>query len=342
MPTPTPIVIAHRGASGYLPEHTLAAYELAARQGADYLEPDVVPTRDGVLVVRHENDISGTTDVAEHPELADRRTTKVVDGREITGWFTEDLTLAEIRTLRARERLPHLRGTTHDGRYDVATLDDVLALRERLALELGREIGVYVEAKHPTYFAGLGLALEESLLAALRHAGLDRPEAPAFVQCFELGTLRRLRHELGAQVRQVFLATGFDDTPRDEVAAGTTRTYGELLAPDSLTALQDTVDGLGPRATMLLPHDDASPTGLGPPTTLLADAHAAGLVVHPWTFRAENHFLPAPVHGPGDEAAHGDLTAYLMTHLEAGVDGIFTDHPDLGVAARDAFLRSRA
>ncbi|MFK5689856.1 glycerophosphodiester phosphodiesterase family protein [Ornithinimicrobium sp. LYQ92] len=333
MPDPRPLVIAHRGASGYLPEHTLAAYELAARQGADYLEPDVVATRDGVLVARHENEISGTTDIADRPRFADRRTTKVVDGREVTGWFTEDLTLEELRTLRARERLPHLRGTDRDGEHPVATLAEIVDLRGRLSAELGREIGLYIETKHPTYFAGLGLALEEPLLAELDRAGLEGPGAPVFLQCFELTNLRRMRHRLGSGLRQVFLASAPDRVPYDLVVAGTPTSYRELLGDEGMARLAGDVDGIGPAREMVVPR---TPEGaLGRPTRLVERAHRAGLVVHPWTLRAENHFLPPALHGPGGESAHGDLAAEATAYLEAGVDGFFTDHPDLGVSARD-------
>lgn len=240
----TPVVIAHRGASGHRPEHTLAAYELAARMGADYLEPDVVSTADGVLVCRHENDISGTTDIAEHPEFADRRTTRLIDGQEVTGWFTEDLTLAELRTLRAVERLPRLRAANraHDGAFPVPTLAELLRLRSELARELARPIGVYVETKHPTYFAQAGLALEEPLAADLRAAGLgdvtaDEEFPLVYLQCFEHGSLHRLRHELGLGAPRVLLVQ--DPGP-------------ELLTPDGLRDLAGRVEGLGPDKSLVL------------------------------------------------------------------------------------------
>jgi glycerophosphoryl diester phosphodiesterase len=342
-----PVVIGHRGACGYRPEHTLASFELAARQGADYLEPDVVATQDGVLVVRHENEISGTTDVASRPELADRRTTRTVDGVPVTGWFTEDLTLAELRGLRAVERLPDLRpaNRVHDGVHLVPTFAEVLQLRERLSRELGREIGVYPETKHPTHFRERGLPLEEPLLAVLQEAGLDRRDAPVLVQSFEPSGLARLR-ELGSRVRQVLLATDWDEVPHDGTRAGAHsdaprvwragRTYADLMSPRGLAALEGVVDGLGPDKRMVLPW--SADGGLGRPTRLVADAHAAGLVVHPWTFRAENHFLPPRLRRGDDPAGLGDLRAELDAYLEAGVDGVFTDHPDVAVAV----LRTRA
>lgn len=327
-----PILIAHRGASGYRPEHTAASYELAARLGADYLEPDLVPTADGHLVIRHENEVSGTTDIADRPEFADRRTTRTVDGVSVTGWFTEDLTLDELRSLRARERLPELRpdSATHDGTYSVLTLVDLLDLRARLSHEHGRELGVYIETKHPTYFRGIGLPLEEALVAALEAADLNRSDAPVVVQSFERGNLATLRRELGAQVRLVFLAND-RGAPYDLVAAGDGRRTSDLLTPPGLADLAEVADGLGPHKDLVLGRTPDG--GLGEPTSLVADAHAAGLVVHPWTFRAENYFLPTDLRSGPDPAAHGDVVTEMRAHLAAGVDGIFTDHTDLGVQA---------
>ncbi len=347
-PAAGPVVIGHRGACGYRPEHTLAGYELAARQGADFIEPDLVATRDGVLVARHENEISASTDVAARPELADRRTTRTVDGVEVSGWFTEDLTLAELREVRAVEPLPLLRrrNREHDGRHQVPTIEEILLLRERLCEELGREVGVYPETKHPTHFRELGLPLEEPLLEALRSAGLDRADAPVFVQSFELSNLVLMRHEMGSRMPQVLLASGWDDTPY-YLARGRARrhapqvwgagtTYRELLSRGGLAALagRGVVDGIGPDKTMVLPWgSDGLP---GAPTSLVEDAHAAGVVVHPWTFRAENAFLPPALRHGSDPAARGRLIDELTAYLQAGVDGMFTDQPDLGAAARDA------
>src|SRR5688572_22955324 len=229
----SPIVIGHRGASGYRPEHTLAAYRLAIRLGADYVEPDLVSTKDGVLVTRHENEISGTTDVADRPEFADRRTTKVIDGVSLTGWFTEDFTLAELRTLRAVERLPDVReeNTLYDGLYQVPTLDEVLELREELSRELRREVGVYIETKHPTYFDGIDLSLEEPLTEDLDEAGLDRRNSPVFVQSFETANLRELDGVVDVPLVQLMSATG---APADLVAAGDPRTYADLATAEGL------------------------------------------------------------------------------------------------------------
>ena len=331
-PGARPILIAHRGASGARPEHTLAAYEQAARWGADYLEPDLVATADGHLVARHENEISGTTDVADHPEFADRWATKVIDGQEVTGWFTEDFTLAELRTLRCRERLPALRpgNTTYDGQFSVPTLEEILELRARLAGELGRELGVYLETKHPTYFRGIGLPLEEPLVQALSGAGLNRPEAPVYLQSFELGNLITLRADLGARVPLVFLVAQ-DGAPYDLFAAGDPRTFADLLTPAGLTELARWVEGIGPDKDLVIARlPDGS---LGEPTSLVAEAHEAGLEVHPWTFRRENAFLPTDLRAGSDPAAAGDLVREILAHLAAGVDGFFTDHTDVGVIA---------
>lgn len=330
-PVPEPILIAHRGASGYRPEHTLAAYKLAAQMGADYLEPDLVATADGHLVARHENEISATTDIADHPEFADRHATKLIDGVEVTGWFTEDLTLAELRTLRCRERLPDLRpvNTVSDGMFAVPTLQDILTLRSRLATELDRDrdLGLYIETKHPTYFASIGLPLEETLVAELEAAGLNRPDAPVYLQSFELGNLIRLRRDLGARVPLVFLADT-SGAPYDFVAAGDHRTFADLLTPAGLAELSRWVEGVGPHKDLVVSR--TADGSLGEPTPLVADAHEAGLVVHPWTFRCENEFLPTDLRGAD---GRGDVVAEIRAHLAAGVDGFFTDHTDQGVRA---------
>ena len=327
-----PLVIGHRGASGYRPEHTLAAYELAARQGADYIEPDLVVTKDGVLVARHEPEISETTDVADHPEFASRRTTKHVDGRAVTGWFTEDFTLAELKTLRARERIPDLRpeNTRYDGLFEVPTLQEVIDLRKRLSKELDREIGIYPETKHPTYFRSMGLPLEERLVVALRRNGLDRKRAPVFVQSFEVGNLRALDDVLKVPLVQLFGSKG--TRPYDFVVSGDPRTYADLATPAGLEWVAGYAEGAGPSKDYIVPRDE---NGFSlPPTTFVDDAHAAGLAVHPWTFRAENAFLPAELRSSDDPAEFGDFAAELRQFFDLGVDGVFTDHPDLAVAAR--------
>jgi glycerophosphoryl diester phosphodiesterase len=329
-----PIVIGHRGASGERPEHTLAAYRLAIEQGADFVEPDLVPTKDGVLVCRHENEISGTTDVASRPEFAGRRATKTIDGAKVTGWFTEDFTLAEIKTLRARERLPRLRGTAFDGRFGIPTFEEVLALvAEANARPERRQrpIGVYPETKHPSYFEGLGLGLEAPLLEALRRHGLDRAQAPVFIQSFEVGNLRALAARTRVPLVQLVEADG---RPWDFTAGRSSRTYADMVRPEGLREIATYARAVGVHKSLVVPRDAAGRSL--PPTTLVADAHAAGLLVHVWTLRAENEFLPAELRRGTNPAAHGDLAGEVRLFLQAGVDGFFTDNPGPGVAARDA------
>jgi glycerophosphoryl diester phosphodiesterase len=332
--TRKPLVIGHRGASGYRPEHTLASYELAARMGADFIEPDVVSTKDHVLVVRHENEISGTTDVAEHPEFASRHVTKTVDGTAISGWFTEDFTLAELRTLRAKERLPGVRqqNTLYDGRWGIPTLHEVFQLRERLTNELNRPIGIIPETKHPTYFSSLGLALESTLVEMVREFGLDSPQAPMAIQSFELNNLVDLRETYGIKASQVLLTSvsgkGFGDT----------QTYDELLTPAGLRFISTWVSTIGPAKNQVIPLD---PDGsLGTPTSLVSDAHAAGLTVMPYVFRAENAFLPADLQVGSSANDVGRGIAEGVIFMRAGIDGLFCDQPDIGIEARNDFHRA--
>ena len=334
-----PIVIGHRGASGYRPEHTLGSYELAARLGADYLEPDLVITKDGVLVCRHEPEIGGTTDVAGHPEFGDRKTTKQLDGAPVTGWFTEDFTLAELKTLRAVERLPQVRqhNTLFDSRYQIPTFQELLDLRKRLSTELGRDIGVYPETKHPTYFQKLGMPLERPLVEILQRNGLNTPHAPVFVQSFEVTNLGQLR-SLGLRTAAVQLlsATG---APYDTVAAGKDHpTYADLATPDGLKKIvAGYAQGIGPDKLQVIPR--SAPDGpLDKPTTLVTDAHAAGLVVHPYTFRAENTFLPVNYRRGTVPSDYGRAIDEQITYLQTGLDGLFTDQADIGVLARADFL----
>ena len=328
-----PIVIAHRGASGYRPEHTLAAYRLAIALGADYIEPDLVATRDGVLVARHENEISGTTDVASRPEFASRRATKQIDGRAVTGWFTEDFTLAELKALRARERLPEARptNTAFDGRYEVPTFQEVIDLARVEGRKRGRTIGVYPETKHPTYFQSIGLALEEPLVRVLKRNGLTSRKAPVFIQSFETANLRHLATLTEVPLVQLLDATG---RPYDFVAAGDPRTYADLATAVGLKEISAYADGVGPNKNLIVPRDATGK--LLPPTTFIRDAHRAGLVVHAWTFRAENQFLPADYRIGADPNARGDITAEYELFLGFGLDGVFADHPDTAVAARTA------
>ena len=292
-----PIVIAHRGASGERPEHTLAAYELAIEQGADVIEPDLVPTADDVLVARHENEIGGTTDVASHLKFADRRATKTIDGAAVSGWFVEDFTLAELKTLRARERLPELRpgNTAYDGRFEVPTFAEVLALARR------RGVGVYPETKHPTYFAAIGHPTDALVVDELKRVGWDSADAPVFLQSFEVANLRRLAGTTSVRLIQLLDAVG---APADGAAAS----YAAMATPEGLAKIAHYAWGIGPSKAMLS-------------AALVDDAHAAGLRVHPWTYRAERVFLPQ---------RYGDLAAELSDALRLGVDGFFTDFPAIG------------
>jgi glycerophosphoryl diester phosphodiesterase len=332
-----PLVIGHRGASGYRPEHTLASYRLAIDMGADFIEPDLVSTNDHVLVARHENEISGTTDVAAHPEFAARRATKTIDGVAVTGWFTEDFTLAELRTLRARERLPELRpdNTVFDGLYQVPTLQEVIDLAK------GAGVGIYPETKHPTYFDSIGLSLEEPLVATLHANGYRGPRAPVFIQSFETANLKELNRMTRVPLAQLLDATG---RPYDFVVAGDPRTYADLATPAGLEEIAGYADGVGVNKNLIVPRD--ADQNLLDPTTLVRDAHRAGLQVHAWTFRNENNFLPADFRlgnpaSPAYLRATGDAPAEYRLFFGLGVDGLFSDNPDTAVASRHQFFSNR-
>jgi glycerophosphoryl diester phosphodiesterase len=334
-----PIVIGHRGASGHAPEHTLLAYFIAVQMGADYIEPDLVMTKDGVLVARHENEIGATTDVAARPEFAGRRTTKTIDGVAVTGWFTEDFTLAELKTLRAKERVPQLRpgNARFDGKLDVPTLEEVLGLVERLNAERrldgehrrAKSVGVYPETKHPTYFAQIGLAMEEPLVRILHRHGYRGRHARAFIQSFEVGNLKRLARMTELPLVQLLNDVG---RPHDFTLSGDPRTYADLAKPAGLAEIATYARGVGVNKNLMIPRAGGF---LGAPTTLVSDAHAQGLVVHGWTFRAENIFLPLDFQSSSDRAALGNLAGEVKRFLSLGMDGFFTDQPDTGVRARD-------
>jgi glycerophosphoryl diester phosphodiesterase len=331
-----PLVFGHRGASGYRPEHTLASYELAARMGADFVEPDLVSTKDGVLVARHEPEIGGTTDVADHPEFADRRTTKTIDGTELTGWFAEDFTLAELKTLRAKERLPELRqrNTIYDGRYEIPTLQEVIDLVKRLSKELHRPIGIAPETKHPTYFASIGHELEPGLVETLRVNGWAGKKAPVVIQSFETENLR----ELDRQV-DVPLVALLDEThivPADVAAAGGTTTFGDYATPEGLKGLAEFADWVSPWKPYIVPTDEAGEWLA--PTSFIADAHATGLKVVAYTFRNENQYLPPSLRSSSAPSDYGDAIAEYLKFYGLGIDGVFSDNPDTAVAAREEFL----
>ncbi|MFE3020314.1 glycerophosphodiester phosphodiesterase [Streptomyces sp. NPDC059256] len=342
---PHPTVIAHRGASGYRPEHTIGAYRLALDMGAHIIEQDVVPTRDGHLVCRHENDITGTTDVAEHVEFADRRTTKSIDGTRLTGWFTEDFTLAELKTLRAKERIPRNRpdNTLYDGRWPIPTLDEVLRWANDEGRRRGRPVWLHIETKHPTHFRQLGLGLEERLARLLRRHGRDGRNAPVFLQSFEPDSMRRMARLVSAP--RVVLLSGPTSRPWDFVVGGDPRTVADLVKPEGLAWLASFAQGIGPTLDLVIPK--GANGELGEPTALVRDAHRRGLVVHPYTLRNENVFLPADFRRdaagvPGGTAdGYGDVFGAYRRYFATGIDGIFTDHPDTGLLAADAYRDGR-
>ena len=342
-----PLVIAHRGASGYRPEHTLAAYELAIEMGADFIEPDLVLTKDGVFIARHENALAivdektgriteATTNVHVLPRFAGRRATKLIDGKPITGWFSEDFTLAEIKTLRARERIPRERpdNVAYDDEYEVPTLQEVIDLAKAKSAALGRTIGIYPETKHPSYHASIGLPMEDRLVAVLQANGWNHAGAPVFIQSFEVSNLRYLRTITQVRLVQLLNASG---RPWDLEARGDSRSYADLATAVGLRDIAGYAHGVGPNKSLVIRR--TSDGKLGTPTRFVADAHAAGLLVHPWTFRAENNFLPSE-HRRGEKAsAHGDAQAEMIAFLRTGIDGFFTDQADIGVAARKALLQ---
>jgi len=323
-----PFVIGHRGASGERPEHTLAAYSLALDQGADFIEPDVVPTKDGELVARHENEISGTTDVADRPEFAARRTTKTIDGQSVTGWFTEDFTLAELKTLRARERLPQLRPANMAYTNErIATLDEVIALAK------ARGRGVVAEIKHSSYFRSVGLPVEQRLVDSFARHGWTGGDDPVWIESFEVGNLKALR-----QLTRLRLVQLVDD--KGAPVDGGAPSYAAMITPDGLKQVATYADGLGAAKALVIPRD---PDGRSaPPTSLVADAHKAGLKVIVWTLRSENFFLPTELRDGADPRARGKAREEARLFIEAGVDGLFTDHPADAVAALNPPRRSAA
>ncbi|TJZ41914.1 glycerophosphodiester phosphodiesterase [Streptomyces piniterrae] len=336
---PVPLVVGHRGACGYRPEHTFGSYQLALDMGADVIEQDVVPTKDGHLVCRHENDITATTDVADHPEFAGRKTTKTVDGKKLTGWFTEDFTLAELKTLRAKERIPDVRqhNTLYNGRWEVPTFEEVLRWAESEGRRRGRRIWLYIETKHPTYFRKLGLGTEEPLAKLLRRYGRDRAGSPNFLQSFEPSSLQRLG-KLGLRCPKVLLLDEPSVKPWDFVEAGDPRTTADLLKPEGLRWTAGFAQGIGPWLPQVIAQDDKGK--LGEPTTLVRDAHAAGLVVHPYTLRNENSFLPLDFRVGDDPAGYGNALGALKAYFDTGIDGLFSDNPDTALLAAAEFRKA--
>ncbi|RYB93217.1 glycerophosphodiester phosphodiesterase [Nocardioides oleivorans] len=310
----TPAVVAHRGASGHRPEHTLDAYRTAIRMGVDDIELDLVSTRDGVLVARHDLELSTTTDVAGRPELAHLRRTITVDGVAERGWFVQDLTLAELKTLAARERMPRTRpaNTAYDGAEGVPSLTEVLAMVGAESARRGRAVGVLLELKHAAHHDRIGLPLDEPLLRDLARHGLDHPWARVSLMSFEAAILRRLAGRTRLPIVQLL-------EDRDPVT------------PEALDAIDEYADGIGPDKAMVLPRDRTG--AIGRPSSLVRDAHGRGLTVHAWTVRGENRFLPSNLRHGGAPDALGDMSAEVRALLDAGVDGVITDHPEAALAA---------
>ncbi len=350
-----PLVIAHRGASGYLPEHTIEGYKLAIEQGADFIEPDLVSTRDGVLVVRHEPMLSGTTDVADRPEFANRKTTRKVDGVDTTDWFANDFTAAEIKTLKAKQAFAD-RDPSHNGKYQIPTFQEVIDLAKAESARTGRTIGIYPETKHPTYHAALGLAFEDKLLDMLKAAGWTDKTAPVFIQSFETANLKYLRPKTQLRLVQLVDGDGVDkdgkvtlvapfDRPYDFAVLGDKRTFQDMLSAEGLKEIATYADGVGPWKPYLIgarqtigadgkPQDlngdgaiDERDRTLIAPTNVVKDAHAAGLLVHSWTFRSEPKRLTSDF--------KGDAGAEYKAFFALGLDGLFSDFPDQAVKARD-------
>ncbi|BAZ32741.1 glycerophosphoryl diester phosphodiesterase [Cylindrospermum sp. NIES-4074] len=320
-----PIIIAHRGASGYRPEHTLAAYELAIDLGADFIEPDLVSTKDGVLIARHENEISETTDIVNHREFADRQTIKIIDGETKKGWFTEDFTLAELKTLRAKERIPEMRSpnTRYDGLWEIPTLQEIIDLVKSKSAQIGRTIGIYPETKHPSYFKSLGLSLEKPLLATLKATGYQGTDAPVFIQSFEVSNLKELSRKTDLPLVQLLNESG---KPFDFVASRDSRTYADLATASGLREISKYAQAVGVNKNLIFPRDSAGKlrsltAGVSPsPTFLVTNAHAAGLLIHAWTFRNEDSFLPLDFQGN----PQGEYELFFSL----GIDGVFSDYPD--------------
>lgn len=313
----SPIIIGHRGASGYRPEHTLAAYELAIDMGADYIEPDLVSTFDKVLIARHENEISETTDVASHAEFADRRTTKVIDGKLKIGWFTEDFTLAELKALRAKERIPQIRpeNKAYDGLFEIPTLQEIIDLARRKSAENNRIIGIYPETKHPTYFKSIGRSLSTPLIATLHANGYEKQDAPVFIQSFEVRNLQELSTISDLPLVQLLNDNG---KPYDFIVSGDPRTYADMKTAAGLKEIAKYAHAVGVNKNLMIPRDSVGK--LLSPTSLVSDAHAASLLIHVWTFRNENCFLPLEF----QEISQSEYELFF----KLGIDGIFTDNPD--------------
>ncbi|ENW00466.1 glycerophosphodiester phosphodiesterase [Acinetobacter calcoaceticus] len=344
---PKILVVGHRGASALRPEHTLASYQKAIDDGADFIEPDLVSTKDGVLVTRHENEIGGTTNVSTLSQFADRKITKNIDGKDLTGWFTEDFTLSELQQLKARERIPEFRpaNTAYNDLYPVPTLEQVIELAEANYKKTGKIIGLYIETKHPTYFKNHNLAMEDALLKTLAKYKYTRDIAPVYLQSFEVQNLKDLKRELDlhktlkhAQIIQLYDAK--TSQPADFVESGETKTYADLATAQGLKDVAKYANGVGPSKGYILSFND---NGSVQTTSFISDAHTAGLKVHPYTFRPENNYLPKPLKYSQDKPAERCPSGALKefeAYYKAGVDGVFTDDPALGREAVNNFEKA--
>lgn len=334
---PKPTIIGHRGTSGYRPEHTFGSYNLALDLGADIVEAgDLVPTKDGHLVCRHEPEIGGTTNVADHPEFASRKTTKLLDGVSTTGWFTEDFTLAELKTLRAIERIPVNRphNMLYNGRWEIPTFEEVLTWQDEQTRKRGKQVWIYPEMKHPTYFRKRGFEMEKLLSTILRRHGKDRRNSPVLIQSFEPTSIARINKLVGNPL--VVLLSGTGTRPFDFIDQGDPRTVDDLVKPKGLAEIATYADGLGPTLDLIITKNaDGS---LNKETTLVADAHKAGLILHPYTMRNENPFLPKEYQKGTAADAYGDAFGAFKRYFATGIDGVFTDNADTGLLARADFV----
>jgi glycerophosphoryl diester phosphodiesterase len=339
---PARLVIGHRGASALRPEHTLAAYRQAVDDGADVIEPDLVSTKDGYLVARHENEIGGTTNVSTVAKFADRKTTKTIDNVSVTGWFTEDFTLAELKELRARERIPDIRpgNTAYNDQFEIPTLAEVITLAKELSASKGRTIHIYPETKHPTYFQSINLPLEDKLVETLKADPHTASTAHVFIQSFETANLKALRQKIGTTQPKWHLMQLVDAAhlkPYDFVKANDPRKYADLLTQEGIQEIATYADGVAPYKLNLINVDSAG--AFQTPTQVIQHAHAAGLKVHSWTFRPENNFLPAPLKTQGAASTRHEAgsVSEIQEYLKAGLDGFFTDDPAVGRKAVDTF-----
>lgn len=340
-PLPALLVIGHRGAPALMPEHTIASYAKAIELGADVIEPDVVISKDGILIARHENDISRTTDIASKPEFVARKTIKIIDGASVSGWFTEDFTLKELKTLRAVERIPANRPDNQrfNGQFEIPTLQEIIDLAKTRTKSSGRTIAIYPETKHPSYFTSISLPLEKRLIDVLAANGYTSKDAPVFIQSFEMASLKELRAM--TPVRLVQLIGHPNTQPEDLRLSGDMRTYADLITPAGLREIATYANGIGPAKELVVPRDARG--NLGAASSLTADARAAGLLVHPYTFRPENPFLPRSMRrgDPDSASERGDMAAEIAVFLQAGVDGVFADDPALARQAVDRFLAEK-